>query len=46
MMTNKRLFSLLVPVISVFLGLLVGGIIMLLSGYNPIEGYKALLPCT
>lgn len=42
MMTNKRLFSLLVPVISVFLGLLVGGIIMLLSGYNPIEGYKAL----
>ena len=42
MTSNNRLFSFLVPVISVLLGLIVGGIIMLISGYNPIEGYRAL----
>ncbi|MDQ0482918.1 ABC transporter permease [Guptibacillus hwajinpoensis] len=31
-----------VPVLSVALGLLVGGIIMLVSGYNPIVAYAAL----
>lgn len=31
-----------VPVLSVVLGLLVGGIIMLVSGYNPIVAYAAL----
>ncbi|SHF52998.1 ABC transporter permease [Ornithinibacillus halophilus] len=42
MTSNNKLFALIIPVISVFLGLLAGAIIMLLSGYNPIEGYSAL----
>ncbi|GGB30808.1 ABC transporter permease [Virgibacillus dakarensis] len=41
-MTSNKKFHLLVPIISVFLGLLFGAIIMLFSGYNPIEGYAAL----
>lgn len=32
----------LVPLISVFLGLLIGAFLMLGFGYNPIQGYKAL----
>ncbi len=32
----------MVPVISVFIGLISGAIIMLAFGYNPIEGYAAL----
>ncbi|WP_100403018.1 ABC transporter permease [Bacillus sp. FJAT-42315] len=39
---SKRLSSLAVPVISVLLGLLVGAIIMLITGYNPLAGYTAL----
>jgi ABC-type uncharacterized transport system permease subunit len=39
---SKRLTNILVPLISVFLGLLVGAIIMLVSKYNPIDGYVAL----
>lgn len=31
------------PVIAVLLGIIVGGILMLLSGYNPIEAYSALI---
>lgn len=42
MTQNNRLFGILVPVISVLLGLLAGAIIMLVSGYSPIEGYEAL----
>lgn len=42
MKANKRLITLMIPVISVLLGLLVGGIIMLASGYNPMDGYRAL----
>ncbi|PFG13000.1 ABC transporter permease [Bacillus sp. es.036] len=34
--------SITVPLLSVALGLLVGGIIMLVSGYNPIVAYAAL----
>ena len=41
MMTN-RLFNILVPLISIFLGLVAGAIIMLIYGYNPIESYAAL----
>lgn len=41
MMSNK-LFNILVPVISVILGLISGAIIMLVFGYNPIDGYLAL----
>src|SRR5690625_2791701 len=39
---NNKYFDILVPVISVFLGLLIGAIVMLASGYSPIAGYKAL----
>ncbi|WP_404409270.1 ABC transporter permease [Jeotgalibacillus malaysiensis] len=39
----SRWQKILIPVISVILGLLVGAIVMLVSGYNPIEGYSALL---
>lgn len=41
-MFKNRLFSILVPVISVVIGLIAGAIIMLVSGFNPIEGYAAL----
>lgn len=41
MMSNK-LFNILVPIISVLLGLLSGAVLMLVFGYNPIEGYLAL----
>lgn len=40
---SKRMVNILVPVIAVFLGLIAGAIIMLISGYSPIEGYSALL---
>ncbi|HLG28128.1 MAG TPA: ABC transporter permease [Paenisporosarcina sp.] len=39
---SKRLVNILVPVVSVILGLLVGAIVMLVSGYDPVEGYMAL----
>ncbi|WP_026692427.1 ABC transporter permease [Peribacillus kribbensis] len=39
---SKRLINILVPVVSVLLGLIAGTIIMLVSGYNPIEGFSAL----
>ncbi|MGP4107046.1 ABC transporter permease [Virgibacillus sp. L01] len=41
-MISNRLFNILIPVISVLLGLIAGAIIMLASGYNPITGYSAL----
>lgn len=41
-MFTNRLFNILVPIISVFIGLLAGGIIMLIYGYNPFTGYAAL----
>ncbi|TQR20983.1 ABC transporter permease [Psychrobacillus vulpis] len=39
---SNRLVNILVPVISVILGLLVGAIVMLVSGYDPVKGYTAL----
>ncbi|RDW19540.1 branched-chain amino acid ABC transporter permease [Oceanobacillus arenosus] len=42
MANNKRLITILIPIISVLLGLIAGAIIMLASGYNPIAGYTAL----
>ncbi|WP_339249798.1 ABC transporter permease [Sporosarcina sp. FSL W8-0480] len=39
---SNRVISLLVPVISIILGLLVGAIVMLFSGYDPVNGYIAL----
>ncbi|WP_186577412.1 ABC transporter permease [Aquibacillus kalidii] len=41
-MFSNRMFNLLVPIISVLLGLIAGAIIMLSFGYNPIDGYIAL----
>ncbi|TFE03439.1 ABC transporter permease [Jeotgalibacillus sp. R-1-5s-1] len=39
----SRFQKILIPLISVVLGLIVGAIIMLVSGFNPIQGYAALL---
>lgn len=39
---SKRLVNILVPVVSVILGLLVGAIVMIVSGYDPVAGYIAL----
>ncbi|MYL48634.1 ABC transporter permease [Halobacillus litoralis] len=41
-MFSNRLFNILVPIISVLLGLVSGAIIMLIFGYNPIAGFSAL----
>lgn len=41
-MTSNRLMAVLIPVMSVVLGLIAGAIIMLVSGHNPIAGYAAL----
>ncbi|XNQ61316.1 ABC transporter permease [Alkalihalobacillus sp. 1P02AB] len=38
-----KLSGLLIPIISIFLGVLIGAILMLISGYNPIVAYSALL---
>ncbi len=40
---SNRTVNILVPVIAVLLGLLAGGIIMLVTGYDPFLGYSALL---
>jgi general nucleoside transport system permease protein len=42
-MNNERLFSIIVPIISIILGLLVGVIVMIFGGYDPVVGYQALL---
>ncbi|WP_312473031.1 ABC transporter permease [Neobacillus sp.] len=39
---SKRLRSILTPIIAVLLGIIVGTIIMLVSGYNPVDAYTAL----
>ncbi|WP_025784989.1 ABC transporter permease [Sporosarcina sp. D27] len=39
---SNRLINVLVPVISIILGLLVGAVVMLVSGYDPVAGYIAL----
>ncbi|QQZ07887.1 ABC transporter permease [Heyndrickxia vini] len=39
---SNRLVNILIPVVSVILGLIAGAIIMLISGYNPINGYLSL----
>jgi general nucleoside transport system permease protein len=39
---SNRTVNILVPVISVILGLIVGAIIMVVSGYDPVKGYTAL----
>jgi general nucleoside transport system permease protein len=42
-MNLSRLNYFLVPVLAVLLGIIVGSIVMIVSGYNPIAGYSALL---
>ena len=39
---NKTIQSIWIPLIAIFLGLLVGAIVMLLSGFNPITNYANL----
>lgn len=39
---SKRLRNILTPIIAVFLGIIVGTIIMLISGYDPVAAYQAL----
>jgi len=39
---SNRFKSIITPIIAVLLGILVGTIIMLISGYNPIAAYSAL----
>ncbi|MBR3121519.1 ABC transporter permease [Oceanobacillus profundus] len=41
-MPSNKLFALLVPIVSVLMGLIAGAIIMLVSGFSPIDGYTAL----
>ncbi|MCP8969058.1 ABC transporter permease [Ectobacillus ponti] len=40
---TPRMIGILVPVLSAVFGLLVGAIVMLVSGYDPIAGYSALI---
>ncbi|MEW9501244.1 ABC transporter permease [Jeotgalibacillus marinus] len=40
---SNRVLTILIPIISVLLGLIVGAIVMSVSGFNPIEGYGALI---
>lgn len=42
-LTKGKFTNILVPIIAVFLGIIVGAIIMLFIGQNPITGYWALL---
>lgn len=39
---SNRVVNILVPVISIIIGLIVGAIVMLVSGYDPVQGYIAL----
>ncbi len=39
---SNRLVNILVPIISIIIGLAVGAIVMLVSGYDPVAGYSAL----
>ncbi len=39
---SKRLINILTPIIAVLLGILIGTIIMLISGYNPVDAFIAL----
>lgn len=39
---SNRVVTILVPVISIILGLIVGAIVMIFSGHDPVQGYIAL----
>lgn len=40
---NEKIRNLLVPILSVVMGILLGGVIMVAFGYNPITGYWEML---
>lgn len=40
---EKTTTKILVPILSVILGLIFGALVMILFGYNPIDGYQALI---
>lgn len=42
-MINTRLMNIISPILAVILGIIVGAIVMIISGYNPLEGYRALI---
>jgi general nucleoside transport system permease protein len=42
-MSSGRLTNFLIPLLAVLLGVIAGSIVMVLSGYDPIAGYSALL---
>ncbi|MEG0384052.1 MAG: ABC transporter permease [Solibacillus sp.] len=39
---SNRVVNILVPVVSIIIGLIVGAIVMVVSGYDPVLGYTAL----
>ncbi|MGX9133723.1 ABC transporter permease [Rummeliibacillus sp. JY-2-4R] len=39
---SKRMTNFLVPIVSILLGLIVGAIVMSVSGFSPVDGYIAL----
>ena len=39
---SNRVINILVPIVSIIIGLIVGAIVMLVSGYDPVQGYLAL----
>ncbi|OCS92447.1 ABC transporter permease [Caryophanon latum] len=39
---SNRIVNILVPAISIIVGLVVGAVVMLVSGYDPVQGYTAL----
>ena len=43
LLKNEKFMNALVPICSALLGLLAGAIIMLISNYDPVKGYGALL---
>ena len=42
-LSREKVNSLLVPILSVVLGLLLGAIIMVAFGYNPLLGYSSMI---
>ncbi len=45
-MKNKKIEPILVSLISVFTGILIGGLVMLLSGYNPFIAFSSIISAT
>ncbi|MGZ6525466.1 MAG: ABC transporter permease, partial [Tumebacillaceae bacterium] len=40
--TNSKWTAFLIPVLAVVIGLIIGGLVMLVMGYNPIVGYSSI----